>query len=267
MNPIDSIILGATQGLTEFIPVSSSGHLTVVQYLLGGDGDNFHLFLEFINLGTLLALLFFFRKKIWRILTDIFRNHNYRLAANILITSVPAGIIGLLLAGLIESNAFFASVTTVAVAMLVVGVVMVVLEKLPRASAVRDGAHLSKPRALAIGLAQTAALVPGVSRSGATIIAGRLSGLSPSEAAEYSFLASIPIMCGVVGKTFISDMDYLSANLPSLALSNLVAFAAGVFALYFIFHLLKQRNSLAVFGLYRIAIATGLLLALVLPVQ
>ena len=263
MNPLESIILGATQGFTEFIPVSSSGHLSIVQGILGTDPSTSHLFLEFINLGTLLALILFFRKKIWAILVDIFKNHNYKLAINILITSIPAGIIGLLLSDFIESTAFFGAITTVAVAMLVIGLVMIFLEKLPRASAVKDGAHLSKPRALAIGLAQAFALIPGVSRSGATIIAGRLSGLSPSESAEYSFLASIPLMLAVVGKSFLSDADYLTANLPTLALSNAVAFITGLLALYFIFSYLKKSNSLRIFGIYRVALATGLLIALI----
>ncbi len=262
MNPLESIILGATQGITEFIPVSSSGHLSIVQQILGGDPTNFHLFLEFINLGTLLALLIFFRKKIWRILIDIFKNHNFRLAINILITSIPAGIIGIALGSFIEDTPFFGAITTTAVAMMLVGLVMVILERLPRASVVKDGSKLSKPRALVIGLAQVFALIPGVSRSGATIIAGRLAGLSPVSAAEYSFLASIPIMCGVVLKMFLTDMDYLTANVPMLALSNLVAFVTGLFALTFIFKYLNRRKSLVMFGFYRIALAIGILIAL-----
>ena len=110
MNPLESIVLGATQGLTEFIPVSSSGHLTIMQTLLGGDPTGFHLFLEFINLGTLLALLIFFRAKIWKIVVDIFVRHDWRLAINVLITSIPAGIIGLALGDFIEETPFFGAV-------------------------------------------------------------------------------------------------------------------------------------------------------------
>lgn len=264
MNILESVVLGATQGLTEFIPVSSSGHLTVLENFLGGGGADFHLFIELINLGTLLALLIFFRKKIWKILVDIFRNHNYRLAINVLITSIPAGLIGLLAAKFVESEGFFSATATVATAMLMVGVVMIVLEKLPRASKVKDGEHLSKSRALIIGLAQTFALIPGVSRSGATIITGRLSGLSPDEAAEYSFLASIPIMGAVTAKVFLSDTDYLLANMPMLALSNLVAFVTGLLALYFVFHYLKKHESLRIFGIYRVILAGVLFLTLLM---
>ena len=113
MDIFQSILLGFVQGITEFIPVSSSGHLELVQQLFNFSGENFHLFLEFINLGTLLALLIYFRKRIWKIIKDIFVEKNYRLALNILITSIPAGIIGLLISSFIEENSFFSSLYTV----------------------------------------------------------------------------------------------------------------------------------------------------------
>jgi len=262
MEWLQAVILGLIQGLTEFIPISSSGHLIIAQTFMSGAAD--HLFLEFINFGTLLALLVFFRHRIWKILVDIFEHRNYRLARNIIITSIPAGIIGLASAKFIESHAFFGSLVTVAVALFVVGVVMIIVEKLPRAAEVKDGEHLSWGRALIIGLAQTVALIPGVSRSGATILSARFVGLKPAQAAEYSFLASIPVMLGVTAKTFISDHAYLSANLPTLALSNLIAFISGMIAIGFLMKYL-QRHSLAIFGWYRVALA--LILVIVLLVQ
>jgi len=262
MEWLQAVILGLIQGLTEFIPISSSGHLIIAQTFMSGAAD--HLFLEFINFGTLLALLVFFRHRIWTILVDIFEHRNYRLARNIIITSIPAGIIGLASAKFIESHAFFGSLVTVAVALFVVGIVMIIVEKLPRAAEVKDGEHLSWGRALIIGLAQTVALIPGVSRSGATILSARFVGLKPAQAAEYSFLASIPVMLGVTAKTFISDHAYLSANLPTLALSNLIAFISGMIAIGFLMKYL-QRHSLAIFGWYRVALA--LILVIVLLVQ
>jgi undecaprenyl-diphosphatase len=259
---ITTIILGLIQGLTEFIPVSSSGHLIIGQTLLGVGSD--HLFLEFINFGTLVALLVFFRKRIVNILVDIFKNRNYRLARNIIITSIPAGIIGLLSAKYIESHDFFNSLITVTVSLAIVGTLMILAEKLPKASPVKDGEHLSKSRALIIGLAQTVALVPGVSRSGATILSARFLGLKPAEAAEYSFLASIPVMLGVTAKTFVSDHAYLNAHLGTLALSNLVAFISGMIAIGFLMKYL-QKHSLAIFGWYRVVLAA--VLAVVLLVQ
>lgn len=264
MNVLESVVLGLTQGLTEFIPISSSGHLVIMQQLFSGASD--HLFLEFINIGTLLALLVFFRKRIAIIIRDIVMNKKYTLARNILITSVPAGVVGYVLADFIDQSSFFGSVTVVMVTLATVGVVMVVLEKLPKLSAKADGENLSSGRAFAIGVAQMLALIPGVSRSGSTIIMGRLMGLPAAEAAEYSFLASLPIMMGVTAKVFMSgdDRSYFIEHMPMLILGNAVAFLSGLLAVGFLMRYLSHHG-LAVFGWYRIGLAA--VLAIVLLVQ
>lgn len=251
-----SILLGFVQGLTEFIPVSSSGHLELVQQIFQFSGENFHLFLEFINLGTLLALLIYFRKRIVRIIKNVITEHSYKLALNILITSIPAGIIGLVLGDVIENNDFFNSLYTVAIAMTVVGLIMVIIDRLPHLSSLKNENSLSPGRALIIGLSQTFALIPGTSRSASTIIAGRLVGLDSESAAEYSFLASIPIMCGVCLKMFLSSTgrNYFAANFGPLLLGNLVAFLVGLFALKFLLGYLKKPKSLQTFGKYRIVL-------------
>jgi len=264
MNIFTAIILGLIQGFTEFIPISSSGHLVIAQSIFSGASD--HLFLEFINIGTVLALVIYFRKKIVDILKDVFIRKNYRLARNILITALPAGIVGYVLAGFIESNSFFGSIVVVMVTLFVVGVIMIVLEKLPKASLVKDGQSLAVSRALIIGLAQILALIPGVSRSGSTIITGRLMGLPSQSAAEYSFLASLPIMLGVTAKVFLSSTDrsYLLHNFPILLISNIAAFVAGIIAVKFLLQYLAS-HSLAIFGWYRVIIA--LIIGIVLLLQ
>lgn len=259
---LESIILGLIQGLTEFIPISSSGHLVIAQTFMTGAGD--HLFLEFINIGTMLALLVFFRKKVWKIITDVFVKKNYRLAGNIIITALPAGIVGFFLSDFIGSNAFFTSAVVVVFTLAIVGFVMVILEKLPKFSPVENGEKMPWWRALIIGGAQVLALIPGTSRSGSTIIAGRLMGLSAAEAAEYSFLASLPIMFGVTLKVLLTDTDYLIANAGTLALSNFAAFVSGLFAVGFLMRYLS-KHGLAVFGWYRIGLA--IILATILLVQ
>ena len=257
MNTFQSILLGFTQGATEFIPVSSSGHLELVQYFFGISSENFHLFLEFINLGTLLALLIYFRKRIWKIIKDIFVEKNFKLAANILITSIPAGIIGLALADFIEDSSFFGSLYTVCGAMGIVGLIMVIIDHLPHMSKLKNENELTPFRALIIGLMQTFALIPGVSRSGSTIIAGRLVGMNSESSAEYSFLASLPIMGAVCLRMFLSSTgrEYFFANLKPLMLSNLVAFIVGLIALRFVLTYLKKPKSLQSFGKYRIIVA------------
>lgn len=252
MSILETIILGLIQGLTEFIPVSSSGHLVIAQSVLSGASD--HLYLEFINIGTMLALLIYFRHRILHIVKDVFVGHNFTLARNIIITSVPAGLVGFMLADFIGSSAFFGSATVVVVTLFIVGVIMVVLDRLPKASHVASGEKLSPLRALAIGLAQTVALIPGVSRSGATIIAGRLSGLEAKQSAEYSFLASLPIMMGVTLKVLIEDQPYLMDNLGILIAGNIAALLSGLLAVGFLMRYLS-RHGLAAFGWYRIGLA------------
>ena len=266
MNIFESIILGLTQGLTEFIPVSSSGHLELVQRLLAG-GDraaDFHMFLELINYGTLLALLIYYRKKIAKIFGDVFKRKDWHMALNLLLTSIPAGAIGFLLSHLIEDMPFFSSIYTIAIAMGVIGIVMIFVDYLPHLSKVKDEQHLTHPRALGIGLIQTLALIPGVSRSGSTIIAGRLMGMNSESAADYSFLASIPIMLGVCAKSVLSSSsrEYIAANLGTLLLSNIIAFISGMIALKFMLKFLKKRNALETFGYYRVILASIVLILL-----
>ncbi len=261
MTIIETVTLGLVQGLTEFIPISSSGHLVITQAVFSRGSD--HLFLEFINIGTMLALFVYFRKRIFEIIRDVTVRKNFRLARNILITSVPAGLVGLALADFIESAAFFGSVIVVIVTLLLVGILMVVLEKLPKASSVENGAALSSKRALFIGVAQMMALIPGVSRSGSTIIAGRLSGMTAKEAAEYSFLASLPIMVGVTLKVLLTDSDYLAAHWLPLLVGNAVAFVSGLLAVGFLMRYLAN-HSLAIFGWYRIGLAAVLTVVLLI---
>jgi undecaprenyl-diphosphatase len=140
--------------------------------------------------------------------------------------------------------------------LIVVGVLLVVLEKLPKLSEVKALEALPKSRALTVGLAQIAALIPGTSRSGSTIVTGRLMGLRPADAAEFSFLVSIPIMLGVIAKLLLksSDRDYLMHNFMALTVGNLVALLSGLVAVGFLMRYL-QTKSLAPFGYYRIGLA------------
>jgi undecaprenyl-diphosphatase len=264
MDAIQAIILGLLQGLTEFIPVSSSGHLVIGQYFFSGSSD--HLFLEWVNIGTFFALLIYFRRRIIAIIRDVLVLRKYRMALNIFITAIPAGLVGFFGSDFIASTYFFNSVLTVICALALVGGLMIVLDRLPKASLVDDGEKLSPLRALVVGILQIFALIPGVSRSGSTIIASRLMGLSSEKAAEYSFLASLPIMFGVTLKLLLGsgERDYLMTHLEPVILGNLAAFLSGVLAVGFLMRYLST-HSLAVFGWYRVSLAA--VVALVLLVQ
>lgn len=263
MDMIVTIILGIVQGLTEFIPISSSGHITILQHFFAGAAD--HKFVEFINIGTFVALLVYFRQRIVDIIGVSIRDRNYRLMRNILLTSIPAGMVGYMMADFIDKSPLFGSLWLVAGMLASVGILMIVLERLPRARDIESGEQLSAWRALGIGVAQMFALFPGVSRSGSTIIAGRLSGLAHDKAAEYSFLASLPIMLAVTLKVFIksSDRDYFMAHLPEIVIGNIFAFVAGLLAVGFLLRYLS-RHDLKLFGWYRLGLAAIIVLVILL---
>ncbi|MFZ2544501.1 MAG: undecaprenyl-diphosphate phosphatase [Candidatus Saccharimonadales bacterium] len=264
MTIIESVALGLIQGLTEFIPVSSSGHLVIAQNFFFGMSD--HMFLQWIDLGTFLALVVYFRRRLMSIIKDIVVRKNYHLARNVLLTAIPAGVVGLFFSRFIETNPFFGSIGTVVVTLGVVGVIMIFIEQLPKASNVKDGDSLSATRAFVIGLVQILALIPGVSRSGSTIIAGRLAGLNAAKAAEYSFLASLPIIGAVLLKLIFTESgrQYYFDNALMLTISNLVAFASGLLAVSFLINYLS-KHGLALFGWYRVVLAV--VLSVVLLVQ
>lgn len=263
MNVFESIILGLIQGLTEFIPVSSSGHLVVAQIFFSGASD--HFFLEWIDLGTFLALVVYFRHRIVDIALDVTVRKKYQLGRNIILTTIPAGVVGLAFSGFIETAPFFSSLVTVTVFLGVVGAIMVMVDKLPSKSSVKSGEKLSWRRALVIGLIQVTALIPGVSRSGSTIVAGRMMGLGAAAAAEYSFLASLPIMFGLMLKLIVSSdgRHYFIEHAPTLILSNAVAFVSGLWAVSFLINYLSHHG-LSLFGWYRVALAAVLTVVLLL---
>lgn len=263
MSILEAIILGLIQGLTEFIPISSSGHLVIAQTFLSGASE--HLFLEWINLGTVLALIIFFWPRIWRTILTVVKDHDYRLLVNIIIAMLPAGMVGFFFADTIETHPFFGSVWTVVVTLTLVGILLIVVDKLPKLSDVTLLEKLPRSRALTIGLTQVIALIPGTSRSGSTIIAGRLMGLRAADAAEFSFLVSIPIMLGVIVKLLVREGDrmYFMDNVVPLVAGNVAALISGLLAVGFLMKYLQTR-SLAPFGYYRIGLAAVLTVILLI---
>lgn len=262
MNILDAIILGLVQGLTEFIPVSSSGHLVLTQHFLGLHPPA--VFDSLINLGTFLALVIYFRKRLWDIGMQIIKLRDFRLARNIIISAIPVGAAGILFKGFFQSE-FVQSAWVVAVMLFSLGVIMLAVDRLPKASAAQAADNLSPKRAGFIGMAQILALIPGTSRSGATIIVGRLAGLTYKQAAEYSFLLSIPVMLGVVLLGFLGGEErlYIQENFMVWLVSNIAAFVSGLIAVGFMLRYLAKGN-LTGFGIYRIILATVVVATLVI---
>lgn len=262
MSIFDGIILGIVQGLTEFIPVSSSGHLVLAQYALGLQAS--HAFEVVINLGTFLALLIYFRQRLWGLARRILIERDYRLARNILLTALPVGALGFLFGDFLD-HPILQSAWVVAFMLIAVGIVMILLEKLPRASKLQNADELTTKRAGFIGVAQCLALIPGTSRSASTMIAGRIAGLTYKQAAEYSFLVSIPVMAGVVLQSFLGSeyREFIANHFTVWAVSNLAALISGVLAVSFMLRFLTRGN-FALFGYYRIGLAVVVIMVMLL---
>lgn len=261
MTIVEAVILGIVQGLTEFIPVSSSGHLVLAQTFFGNRVD--HLFIQALDFGTIAALLIYFRGKLIDLFQRVVYKNDYRLARNIIITSLPAGGLGFVLADFIQDSPVLLNPLVVCLMLIAVGFLMIVVDALPKKSYRQSGADLSPRRALIIGLAQSFALVPGVSRSGSTIIASRIMGLSSKAAAEYSFMVSIPIMLGLIAKLLLkqSDREYLLQHIDHVVVGNIVAFICALFAIRFLLEYLS-KHGLALFGWYRVVLGSAVIIFL-----
>jgi undecaprenyl-diphosphatase len=263
MTLFEAVTLGLVQGLTEFIPVSSSGHLILARQFLG-----FRSFQDLsvdavLQLATALAVLFYFRKDVWRLIKTFFRwiskravsPSDSRLLMAIVAGTIPAAILGLLLESYMETA--FRSAVLVAVALLAGSALMIFAERRFKPSS----QGISGKKGFFIGFFQSLALIPGMSRSGATISGGLLNGLSRVEAARFSFLLSLPIILGSGLKKLLdlsSTGDLSAIGLP-LLLSAVIAFASGFLAIKFLINYLKTRT-LNIFIIYRIVLAVLILI-------
>jgi undecaprenyl-diphosphatase len=258
MSILSAIILGLVQGITEFIPVSSSGHLVIFSHLLNvGDAFTFDVLLNF---GTLLALIIYYRKRLWSIIKRVFSGKEWSLVLKVIVATIPAVILGLLLSDKID--ALNNTVPVVVATLIIVGVLMIVFGKAnPEADNREIEQSVSWSSSNKIGLSQAVALIPGVSRSGITILAGLRCNLSAAKAAEYSFLLAIPIIVGASFKMLLSHagLAFVHSNLLAVVIGNLVSFTAGMLAINFFIKLLSRRG-LKDFGWYRVALAAVLII-------
>src|ERR687890_282177 len=259
---IEAVILGVVQGLTEFLPVSSSGHLLLGQYFLGLDQDRFGLSFDVaLHMGTLVAVVSYFWRDLIRMCLaflrsfghrDLVNDPDQRLAYLVIASTVPAALIGYLFEGFFESTV--RSPWVVVFNFVVVGVLFLVAEA--AGSRRRQATKLEFGEAVGIGLAQAASLVPGVSRSGATITLGLFLGLRREEAARFSFLMSVPIIAGAgglqLGEVLASGMG---AHEWLLFVAGFFTSAlVGYFTIRFLLDYLTH-HSLRVFAYYRFAVA------------
>ncbi len=248
---LKAVILGVVEGLTEFLPISSTGHQIVVADLIGFGGERAMAFNIIIQLGAILAVVWEFRCKIFDVVLNVPRQRQaQRFTANLLIAFLPAVVFGVAFANLIHEYLF--NPITVAAALVVGGVVMLWAEQRTHQITVPAVDDMTWKEALKIGLAQCLALIPGTSRSASTIIGALLFGLSRRAATEFSFFLAMPTM---VGAAVYSGYKYRELFQPS----DLPVFAIG-FVVSFIFAMIAVRallrfianHSYAVFAWYRI---------------
>ena len=270
---VQALIMGIVQGLTEFLPISSSGHLLIVPRLFGWD-DAFIASLTFsvmLHLGTLGALLVYFRADWLRIVPAGFaavRDRSFRdepdrrLAWLLVAATVPAAIAGFLLNDVIEERFHGVGPETmlpVAITLVIGGVILWLADRLGRSD--RRIEDVTFPISIAIGAAQALALIPGISRSGISISTGRFAGLDREAAARFSFLMATPITAGAIVfeiRRLVAGELGLQVEVVPLLVGMLSAFVAGIFAIGVLLRYLRT-HSLTAFVIYRFALAAVVL--------
>ena len=254
MTLLDAAILGLVEGITEYLPVSSTGHLILTSALLGLDGAGIDAFNIVIQGGAILAVLGLYRARVLGMAQGLIGQNpqGRRLLVRLLIAFAPAAVLGPILDDTIEATLF--RPVPVLAALAIGGVIMLKLGKGRANSYDTDPADLPLRAALLIGLAQCIAMWPGTSRSMVTLAAGVALGLRPARAAEFSFLLGLPTLGGACVYKLLKDGDtVLALGTPSLVVGVLVATVSAAFAVRWLVGFLTNRG-LAPFGWYRLAL-------------
>ncbi|GGH36120.1 UDP-diphosphatase [Mangrovimonas yunxiaonensis] len=249
MDVIDSIILGIIQGLTEFLPVSSSGHLELGKAILGDHSvpKESLLFTVVLHFATALSTIVIFRKDIALILRGLLQfkwNDDLQFSLKIILSMIPAVVIGVLFEDQLESL-FGGNILLVGFMLLVTAILLFLADK-----AKDTNKKVSFSNAFIIGIAQAIAMLPGISRSGATISTSVLLGNDKTKAARFSFLMVVPLIFGKIAKDVLSgELTYESTNILPLSLGFLAAFISGLFACTWMIALVR-KSKLTYFALY-----------------
>ena len=255
-----SVVLGIVEGLTEFLPVSSTAHLVLSKQLIAFKAIDDNLFEIFIQIGAILAICLTYRGKLGEVVCGLGDKKQQRFAGNVLLAFLPAVVLGVMFHKVIKEVLF--SNVVIAASLITGGVVMILVDRRPVVATVEQAngelADMRPRTALVIGLIQCLAMVPGVSRSGATIIGGMLLGLQRRTATEFSFFLAIPTIAGASLYELAKHLDRLNADsLGLLLLGTLSAFLSALLVIrWFIQHV--SRHNFVPFGIYRIIL--GLLI-------
>jgi undecaprenyl-diphosphatase len=254
MEFIKAVILGIVEGLTEFLPISSTGHLIVASALLNFQEVPGTTFEIFIQLGAVIAVIVFYWQQLWEQVVTFHKDQKVKqLWLNILIAFIPAVILGIVYEAL-QLDAILFQPIVVAIALIIGGIVFLAVERSPtmQPKTTTDLMGLTPRQAMAIGVAQVTALIPGVSRSGASIIGGMLMGLDRPTATAFSFYLAIPTLGAATLFSLVRSLDEIQGDdWAYLAIGTLVAGIVSWIAIRWLLNFVSH-NSFAVFGYYRI---------------
>ncbi len=253
MNLIQAIIIAIVEGLTEFLPVSSTGHMIITTSIMGISSDEFtKLFTIAIQFGTILSVLFLYWKK-------FFQSVNFYL--KLFVGFIPSAVFGLLLSDFIDS--LLENVLVVAIMLLIGGIIFILIDSWMKKSETKEDEELSFSKVLKIGFFQCIAMIPGVSRSAATIIGGISQGLSKRQAAEFSFFLAVPTMFAATAKKmFDFYQDGISITNDQwllLGVGNLVGFIVAIIAIKSFINFIT-KNGFKLFGWYRIIVGATIII-------
>ena len=242
MDYLDSLILGVIQGFTEFLPVSSSGHLELGKSLLGDNSlpKESMIFTVVLHFATALSTIVVFRKDIIEIIKELLKfelNSNTQFVFKIIISMIPASLIGVFFETELESL-FSNNIVLVGAMLMVTGLLLILADRAHNTSK-----NVSVKTAFTVGVAQAIAMIPGISRSGATISTAVLLGIDKTKAARFSFLMVIPLIFGKIFKDIFSgELNYESTQITSLAIGFIAAFVSGLLARTWMIRLVKNSQ-------------------------
>src|ERR1700726_4831275 len=264
LDVIKAIFLGIVEGVTEFIPVSSTGHLLLVEHFFGFDDEDFgKAFAVLIQLGAILALLSIYFARLWKLFLGMFNDReDQRFIIGVLIAFFPAMVIGALAYGIIKSVLF--NVWIVCAMLVIGGFVLLWIDRLDLKPRYHDATKFSLPMYFGIGVVQCLSMIPGVSRSGASIVAAMLFGADKRAATEFSFWLAMPTMVGAFAyEAYKSRAQLAGGNVLIIAIGFAVSFVCGWFVVKWLLGYVS-RHGFALFAWWRIAVGALGLIALAL---
>jgi undecaprenyl-diphosphatase len=254
---LSAIILGLVEGLTEFIPVSSTGHLLLTKELMGLKDPSWDTFIVLIQLGAILAVVALYFQKLWKVLIGLpTRPEARRFALSVIVAVAPAFVAGLLLHDVIKKF-LFESPLIICWSLLIGGVILLFIDRKAPPAVDHDAMELPLHKALIVGLFQCLSLVPGVSRSGSTIVGSMLFGIERRAAAEFSFFMAIPIMVGAFAQDVYKNRDAQDAgHVGIVAIGFVVSFLSGLVVVKYMLDFVGKRG-FAPFAWWRIVVGVG----------